>query len=125
MHKQDAGFDLPLPFEFEMSSGRTTTISLGFSVLLKSGTFGLIAPRSSTSARGILVYQGIIDAGFTGTLSLTITNLGKKTIKFKKGERIAQLIVLPLVPASKLYTISKKDLPQTERGKHCLGSTGR
>lgn len=123
MHDSDAGFDLFLPHSIVLKPRVVHCISLQVCVFLETGTCGLILPRSSVSASGILVHTGVIDAGYTGTLRATVQNLTNIDLSFGRGMRIAQLVVLPLVPLAGCEAYSL--VPKTDRGDSGFGSTGR
>jgi dUTP pyrophosphatase len=69
----------------------------------------------------LLCHLGTIDAGYTGPIWVVLSNLNKHMAEIKRGDRIAQLVVLKLPDVGMV----EGDLPETERGDSGLGSTGR
>lgn len=65
---------------------------------------------------------GLIDAGYRGELKVLLANLGPEPVTFERGERIAQLVVVQVVPV-RLDPVA--ELPPSERGPGGFGSTGR
>lgn len=119
----DVGYDLPSAREVVLParSERPVYVHTGFAIKAPDGTWSLITARSSTVRRGIMVPNGIIDNGYTGELLVPCVNLTGEDIVIKAGERIAQLILFPMV-TPKLTMV--QELPSTERGASGFGSTG-
>lgn len=96
-------------------------IRTGVCVKLPEGYWGSINPRSSTFAkRKLFIMGGIIDEGYIGELSIFIWNPTQESIQIFNGERLAQLIISSRV-TPKINIVDQ--LPQTERGVTCFGST--
>lgn len=121
-HGDDAGYDLATPCTLCIESGTINVLDTHIRVLIPPGYCGLVLPRSSLSARGIACLTGVIDAGYTGTLKITFFNFGKET-EFKKGERVAQLVILPLTSVNLIP--GKVTGKETARGEGGFGSTGK
>ena len=86
------------------------------------GHVGLIADRSSLAKRGLKTAGGIIDAGYRGEIGVVIWNISAQEQQLKRGERVAQLLIIPIAtPAVKEVTA----LEETARGANGFGSTGR
>lgn len=89
---------------------------------LPASTFGLVLPRSSTFyKKGLIVHQGVIDAGYRGEVQILVYNPGPKTVNVAEGDRIAQLMILPALKA-KFYEVAR--LSEGDRGEKGFGSTG-
>ena len=124
-HDDDAGFDLYVDGDWTVQPGQFVDISLGISVKLPGGTWGLLTGRSSTLRRlGLMVTQGVIDCGYTGPLFAGVWNLTQFPVEVKHGDRIAQFIIMPNVTES---VVPQKviSLPGTTRGSKGFGSSGR
>lgn len=131
-YEGDAGWDLYALEDFVISSLLPLKIRTGIAVKLPEGTFGQIANRSSMSAKGIVVSGGIIDNGYTGELVVILNSIKPavdnqelftyNTLSFKKGDKIAQLLILPLLNP-KLIKVT--DLHNTERSDRGFGSSGK
>lgn len=123
-YPNDAGWDLYCPDTYIFCTlSSVITVDTKVHVQLPKGYFGLILPRSSTSKRGIHVYAGVIDQGYRGTLKIQISNLINMPVKgFSRGERIAQLIVIPYLNNTAEFGNIKFD---TTRGSKSIGSSGK
>jgi dUTP pyrophosphatase len=120
-HKNDAGYDLYSTESVWIRPGETETVQSNIRVCIPKGYVGLVTGRSGNSSRGLLCHLGTIDAGYTGPIWVVLSNLNKHMAEIKRGDRIAQLVVLKLPDVGMV----EGDLPETERGDSGLGSTGR
>lgn len=122
-HKEDAGFDLSTPINFGIHSQSYKFLMLEVCVEIPKGYVGLILGRSSRSKNGIIVLSGVIDAGYTGQLGVTLFNANYNAIKFNAGERIAQLVICKIADVEN--TVEQKQLnSNSDRGNNGFGSTG-
>ena len=97
-------------------------VSTGIVVELPQGTVGRIASRSGLSVKAnVEVGAGWIDSDFRGTLMVELKNFGSDPYQVRQGDRIAQLVILPVVDAD---TDVVADTDQTSRGGSGFGSTG-
>jgi dUTP pyrophosphatase len=74
------------------------------------------------AARGIATTAGVIDAGYRGEILILMTNLGEAAIELKAGEKIAQMIPVPVLTGSVETVESLEDSARAEKG---FGSSGR
>ena len=93
-HEADAGFDLFAREDVTLSPDKTFRVDTGVHVLIPEGYVGLVLPRSSYSCAGVATSTGVIDAGYTGSISVVLVS--KYDLKIFKGNRIAQLVIVPL-----------------------------
>ena len=121
-YPNDAGLDLKCQRDTTIWPLETKEVDTGIAIKLPAGFVGLIVPRSSWRKRG-LVIQATYDAGFTGPVQVQTTFIspGRDPIVIKRGERFAQLIIVPLtiMPLTQV-----QELGETTRGENGLGSTG-
>jgi|TARA_R110002020_G_C15656120_1_gene716235 dUTP pyrophosphatase len=121
-----AGMDLRALKDAELYPGDQEEFSLGFSISLPFGSFGLLAPRSSLGIQRIHLSNlvGIIDSDYQGELVVNLTNNSRhpEPFKIKAGDRIAQLVVLPFCHAD--WDIVTKFSNESDRGDGGFGSTG-
>ena len=120
----DAGMDLTITKEIENT---TFSVSYGFGIALEipQGYVGLIFPRSSVRNTDLILSNcvGVIDSGYRGELQATFKKTsGLDSIKYKVGERGAQIMILPY---PKISMIETDELSTTERGDGGFGSTGK
>lgn len=121
----DVGYDLKVWIRDEylqLNPGSMNNVRTGVYIKLPDGCWGNIRPRSSTFAKkGLFIMGGTLDNGYTGEISIFIWNPNHNAEMIVNGERLAQLIICPIiVPSIKLV----KELPNTERGSSGFGSTG-
>lgn len=121
----DAGFDLHVASTdtIWVGPGEYANIPSQIAVQLPPGLWSLIVGRSSSWARGLLVQPAVIDAGYRGALYACVHNLSDRDVAVEPGERIAQLIPMPLVADT--ITWAQQPLDDSERGTTGFGSTGR
>ena len=107
-----------------INPGEKALVSTGFSIAIPEGYEVQIRPRSGLAAKKnitVLNTPGTIDADYRGEIKVILINLGKEKFIIKNGERIAQMVVCPIVQAE-LEEV--KELPKTVRGSGGFGSTG-
>lgn len=100
-------------------------ISTGFAIALPEGYEAQIRPRSGLAVRhGITVVNspGTIDADYRGEIRIALIHLGKHPFTIRRGDRIAQMVVLPVVRVDWEEVARLED---TERGPGGFGHTGR
>ncbi len=124
-HDGDAGIDLYAAESVVLAPGERAVIGTGIAVAIPPGFVGLTAPRSGLAVRlGLSTVNapGVIDAGYRGELKLVLVNLDPKDkIEITRGERVAQLLVVPVARAE---MVEVDELSATHRGDAGLGSTG-
>lgn len=125
-HEDDAGLDLYTPKDVILSGvldrERSAVIDTGVHVEIPQGFVGMIKSKSGLNVYGGIVCEGVIDAGYTGSICVKLYNHGDIGHYFKRGDKIAQLVILPIVtPVPKLVD----RFAETERGNNGFGSTGR
>ena len=98
-------------------------VPTGLAAEIPPGFYGRVAPRSGLAVKhGIDVLAGVIDADYRGELKVPLINLGQQTVSFDAGERIAQLIIVPVVQAQ--FEIVD-EFVASDRGEGGFGSTGK
>lgn len=124
-HDWDAGLDMKASETVTIKPGENRQIGLGVCVQIPQGYVGLMCPRSSIGVKTMLrpsISVGVIDAGYTGEVHQPYTNIGDEPITLQEGERIGQLVVVPIFD----YDLEFVDeLEPTERGDGAFGSTGK
>jgi dUTP pyrophosphatase len=122
----DAGLDLAALEPAEIGAGARAAIGTGLAVAIPRGHAGLVVPRSGLARHhGITVANapGLIDAGYRGELTVLLVNLGDEAYTVSAGERIAQLVV---VPVGGHEPVEVAELPLSDgRGGGGFGSSGR
>ncbi len=121
----DAGADLSSAEDIELAPFERALVGTGVAVAIPEGYAGFVHPRSGLAHRlGLSVVNapGTIDAGYRGEIKVNLVNLDPTTrISLRRGDRIAQLVVQPVVRAR---FVPVEELPASERGEGGHGSTG-
>ena len=123
-HARDAGVDLYAREDTALAPGAWKAVPTGIAVAIPEGYVGLVAPRSGLAVRsGVSVVNGpgIIDEGYRGEIMAVLINHGPAVLELARGDRIAQLLVVPI--ADWRFDVVQ-DLGASERGKQGFGSTG-
>ena len=124
---EDLGYDL---FSLEgavLAPRSTVKVRTGIAVQASHPETGvslglLIRDRSSMAAKGIATTGGVIDAGYRGEILVLMTNLGDAAFEIKAGEKIAQMIPVPVLTGAVETVESLEDSARAEKG---FGSSGR
>ena len=122
----DAGLDLLAAQGAELAPGERAAVPTGIAVAIEPGYAGFVQPRSGRALKeglGVVNAPGLIDAGYRGEIKVILVNLDpREPIKIERGDKIAQLVIQPVVHA-RLEEVA--ELPGSERGEGGFGSTGR
>jgi dUTP pyrophosphatase len=120
----DAGLDLASCQPIRLAPGERALVPTGLAVAIPPGYAGFVQPRSGLAAsHGIALVNspGLIDSGYRGEIQVVLLNTDReRTFSAEAGERIAQLVVLP-VPEISVREVD--DLPASERGVRGFGSS--
>jgi dUTP pyrophosphatase len=122
-----AGMDLMADIEasFTLAPMARAAVPTGFAIEIPPGFEGQVRPRSGLAFKqGITVVNapGTIDADYRGEIKVLLVNLGSETHEIHPGDRIAQLVISPVVRAE---IQESDDLEETARGDGGFGHTGR
>ena len=123
-YADDAGLDLAACEPVTLAPGERALVSTGLAVAIPPGYAGFVQPRSGLAARhGVAVVNspGLIDSGYRGEIQVVLLNTDReREFTAAQGDRIAQLVVLP-VPEVALAEVD--ELPPSERGERGFGSS--
>jgi dUTP pyrophosphatase len=124
-HDSDAGLDLYAAESARISPGGRVSVGTGLAVAIPEGMAGLVLPRSGLALKhGIALVNspGLIDPGYRGEVRVLLLNTDATTeFAIASGDRIAQLLLVPTVPASPQQADA---LDETARGAAGFGSSG-
>jgi dUTP pyrophosphatase len=132
-HETDAGLDLCTPVDVAVERCKWTTkgglivgsavIDTGVHVEIPKGYVGFIKSKSGLAVKhGLTAAGGVIDSGYTGSVVVKLFNHTSVTHHFNAGNKIAQLVLLPIITPDLEVVDSLED---TERGSNGFGSSGR
>ncbi len=120
----DAGYDLFALADYRVEPGQRALVNTGLYLEIPPGFVGLVKDRSSMAAAGIHTLAGVIDSSYRGELKILLVNLGSNAYRISPGQKIAQLLVVPVHTESIELVDSLEDLSASARGAGGFGSTG-
>jgi len=121
-HETDAGLDLYCREGKMLWAGQSVIFDTGVHIELPKGFYGKIESKSGLNVNeGIVSLGGVIDEGYTGSIAVKLYNFGIQSKLFNRGEKIAQLVIMPY-SAPELE--EAESLSETDRGSNGFGSTG-
>jgi len=116
----DAGFDL---FSNETSNLKPVSRSMiktGIALAIPNGHVGLIWDKSGLASKsGITVLGGVIDAGYTGEIIVTLFNTSEVSVEITQGQKIAQILI------QAIDQVNLVEVSELNRGEQGFGSTGK
>src|SRR5512140_2245062 len=120
-----AGMDLRADEAFTLAPGERRLVPTGLAMELPPGHEGQVRPRSGLAVRhgiGMVNAPGTIDHDYRGEVGVVLVNLGQQPFHIQRGDRIAQLVVAPVV---RVELELVEELSDTGRGGGGFGSTGQ
>ncbi|KGA20475.1 deoxyuridine 5'-triphosphate nucleotidohydrolase [freshwater metagenome] len=121
----DAGADIVSRIDITLAPGERALVPTGIAIALPDGYVALVHPRSGLAIKhGVTMVNspGTVDAGYRGELQIILINHDRsESISFKRGDRIAQLVIQQVERAE---FVEVSELPGSGRGKGGFGSTG-
>ncbi len=120
-HPGDAGLDLFAVVDRDLSPGEVFAVPTGIRIAVPAGHVGLVWDKSGLSLKSVHRLAGVIDAGYRGEVQVVMINLGGAPFAVRKGMKIAQLLVQPVLAVE---VVESDALDDTSRGQGGFGSTG-
>lgn len=118
-----AGADLYAATSVTIPSGGRCLIPIGVSMEIPEGYFCYVMGRSgNTIKKGLHVALGLVDEDYRGEIGVMAFNQSDEAISFAKGDRVAQMVILPY---PKVEFVEVDELSETDRGEGGYGSTGK
>lgn len=121
-HPEDAGADLKTPVRFCLRAGSRKIIDTGVHVQIPKGYGGFVKSKSGLMCYSGVLTDGLIDCEYTGSIRVCLFNHSKSHLEFKAGDKIAQLVIVPIDTPE---FVQVESFEKTERGNNGFGSTGR
>lgn len=117
-----SGMDLRSTVDCLLKKGEIKVIPCGIRLAIPPGYEGQVRARSGLAVRGIIVPNapGTIDADYRGEVKVILANIGEEEFLIRRGDRIAQLVVVPIVKVE----WEEGELEETERGEGGFGHSG-
>ena len=120
-HETDAGLDIYTPNDFTVPAKGSEVVDTGVHLEIPVGYVGFVKSKSGLMVKQDITTDGTVDAGYTGSIKIKLFNHGYDDKHFFRGQKIAQIVVLPIItPELELVDT----LEDTERGTGGFGSTG-
>lgn len=120
-HELDAGYDLYSMEDAMICQNASGKFDTGVHIQIPPGYVGFLKSKSGLNVKSGIQSEGVIDAGYTGSICVKLYNHGAKAVEIKKGQKISQLVLLPIfTPDLELVD----GLEETDRGNGGFGSTG-
>lgn len=121
-HDTDSGFDLKTKYAFKLLPNETKLIPTSLFLELDKNIEAQVRPKSSISAKGILVHFGTVDSDYRGEVQVVMQNLNDFGVEFEAGQKIAQIVFSKKTDVELEQT---EDISNnTQRGIGGFGSTG-
>lgn len=121
-HDLDAGYDLRSPITAVIPPYSSAVIDTGVHIEIPAQHVGMLKSKSGLNVKHDLTSEGVVDAGYTGSIQVKLYNHGQHTYTVHKGDKVSQLVVMPIfTPALEIVS----HLDSTERGDGGFGSTGK
>jgi dUTP pyrophosphatase len=121
-HTEDAGLDLRSPYDIGILPGDSVSIDTGVHIAIPKGYVGMLKSKSGLNVKYGITSEGVIDAGYTGSIVVKLYNNSSKAYGIEKGDKISQLVIMPIITPEIEYVDSLDD---TERGSSGFGSSGK
>lgn len=122
-YPNDAGLDLRARESAKIPPFGSFDFDTGVHVKLEDGTCGMLVSKSGLLFKKGLSSTGLVDAGYRGTIHVKLFNHTDKWRYIKKGDKISQLIIFPILTPD-VFVVDLFD-ENTERGDNGFGSSGR
>lgn len=121
-HPEDAGFDL-MARECQIVPAQGSAIfDTGVHIEIPQGFVGFLKSKSGLNVKHGITSEGVIDAGYTGSICVKLYNSSRVPYAVEKGDKISQLIILPIFN-DEVEVVDSLD--ETARGNNGFGSSGR
>lgn len=120
-HDTDAGADIRTPETFRLAPHSSEIVFTGVHVELPPDTVGMIKSKSGLNMRNSIITEGVIDEGYGGEIVVKLYNLGDEAHVFNRGDKIAQLVVMPVCYPGYQEV---DEIKSGDRGSNGFGSTG-
>lgn len=119
----DVAFDIVASETVLIEKGQRVGVGTGLHMEIPDGYAGLVWDRSGLAFKnGLTVLGGVIDSNYRGEIKVCILNTSDQDYEVEKGERIAQMVIQPVVQAD---LVEVEELNDSERGEAGFGSSGR
>lgn len=121
-YEYDAGADIRTPYRFVLPERGMAVVDTGVHIAIPKYHVGMLKSKSGINVKLDATSEGVIDTNYTGSIVVKLYNHGDHKRVFEKGDKVIQIIVMPIIiPSFKLVD----SLEDTDRGNNGFGSSGR
>lgn len=121
-HEADAGFDIYTPNRVVIRAKDSAVIDTGVHIEIPEGYVGFLKSKSGLNVKSGIRGEGVIDAGYTGSIVAKLYNDSDKMVIFEEWQKCIQIVFLP-IPFVRLEQVDSFE--PTERGDNAFGSSGK
>lgn len=121
-HRTDAGLDLYSRTSILIKAGESACFDTGVHIEIPSGYVGMLKSKSGLNVKCGLLSEGVIDAGYTGSICVKLYNHSDADYFISEGDKISQLVIMPIETPALMFV---DELEKTDRGNNGFGSTGK
>lgn len=121
-HSADAGLDIYSRERKLVRAHDSECFDTGVHIEIPKGFVGFLKSKSGLNVKHGLTSEGVIDSGYTGSICVKLYNNSDKPYIVNKGDKISQLVILPIITPELELVDSLED---TDRGDNGFGSSGR
>ena len=120
-HEHDVGYDLFSREDIMILERGNHKFDTGVHIAIPVGYAGMIKSKSGLNVNENITSDGVIDPDYTGSICVKLYNNGDRPVRIRKGQKISQLVIMPVITPELELTDS---MEETERGNGGFGSTG-
>lgn len=124
-HDTDGGYDICSRDTVTIYAGESATFDTGVHIAIPRGFAGLLVCKSGLNVKHGILSSGLIDCGYTGSISVKLYNHGAEQYTVHKGDKISQLVIIAIGHTNAVQVGSMDELDAGERGGNGFGSTGK
>lgn len=121
-HSSDAGLDLYAKDDAIVDANDSSTFDTGVHIEIPEGYVGFLKSKSGLNVKHGITSEGVIDAGYTGSIVVKLYNNSGYEYRVKAGDKISQLVLLPIITPDLELSDTLED---SDRGANGFGSSGR
>ena len=121
-HEEDAGFDIRTPIDFSIEPRKSMSVDTGVHIEIPRGFVGMLKSKSGLNVKHDILSEGVVDAGYSGSITAKLYNHSDTTMYFNRGDKITQIVIMP-IPDVTMTLVD--EIASGERGENGFGSTGK
>lgn len=124
-HETDAGYDIYSPTNFYIKPRGSRVIDTKVHMMIPNGYVGMIKSKSGLNVKEGISSEGVIDSGFSNSITAKLYNNSDETRYFYEGQKITQIVLLPIPDVELILVDTVEELGTSERQNNGIGSSGK